>query len=68
MTIDTSFLDPYKQLLRAGFPRWQVMSQVQKHVEGLQALPADTPDRDLAIVAANEYLAELQALPPEPDA
>lgn len=52
-------LQSFRDLLEAGFPRWQIAEQVRKHVRGLEALPADTPDLAHALDDANEFLALL---------
>ncbi len=57
-------LGPFKQLLSAGFPAWQIADQVRRHLDGLRALPADTEGREQAIEQAQAFLADL---PPRPE-
>lgn len=55
-------LQPYRQLLEAGFPAWQIADQVRKHIAGLENLPpsSDSEAVRLALQEANEFLTLLE--------
>ncbi len=66
MPDDVDSLHPYRDLLAAGIPAWQIARQVLKHIEGLEALPADTPGRHEALELSHEFVHTLHAqIPPD---
>ena len=46
---------PHQRLLSNGVPAWQVALQVEKHIQALEALPADTEDREEALATARTF-------------
>lgn len=63
MSAEVDILQPYRQLLEAGFPSWQIADQVRKHIAGLESLPPGSDSEAVcqALREANEFLALLEA-------
>lgn len=56
------FTGPSRELLAAGFPAGMIAIHVERHLEGLRALPSETEDVAAAIAANEAFLKELHAL------
>lgn len=55
-------LQPFKNLVNAGFPVKSIISQLDKHIEALNDLPEDTTDRDVAIIRARSFRSTLEEI------